>query len=183
MAVSQVGRKRESERRIKSCPVVRCAGKRGRPTGRIWRHGVSTCREASELPLGPGGCVFGCLGLGDCARACPAGALAFTPGGRLLHSRESCTGCGACSRACPRDVLKLAPLSEPVQVLCSAFGHVESCCDYCGECVRACPKHAIAISADRPRIDRAKCDSCGRCAEVCPVKLIVDGRTRPAGID
>ncbi len=49
-----------------------------------------------------------CQGSGDCARACPTGALAVThtvEGWRWQLDRAGCTGCGLCVDACPRSAL------------------------------------------------------------------------------
>jgi len=173
------GARRDSELLVRSYPVVGCAGRRGRAPGNAWRLGASTCRAAAELPAKTGACPSGCLGLGDCAQACPREALLLSPSDALLHFREHCSGCGSCVQACPRNVIRLVPVNEPVQVRCSAPGGAGGCCTRCGECVRACPRGAIVLARGGPNIDRKRCESCGRCAEACHADLLKDGRGDP----
>ncbi len=45
-----------------------------------------------------------CIGVRDCLRVCPVGALELTPDGMLID-RERCDVCGACAEACPAAAL------------------------------------------------------------------------------
>ena len=53
--------------------VVHCAARRDQRLGRRDYRGEPTC-AAANLVAGVQGCTYGCLGLGDCVRACPHGA-------------------------------------------------------------------------------------------------------------
>lgn len=48
-----------------------------------------------------------CEGCGKCALACPQGALALGPGGRMSVNRKECLLCGYCARACPNFFIKV----------------------------------------------------------------------------
>ena len=51
-------------------------------------------------------CAFACIGLGDCAKACPQYAI-FIKNGTAVVS-NACIGCGKCVSLCPKDLIKLA---------------------------------------------------------------------------
>jgi len=47
-----------------------------------------------------------CIGVRECLRACPEGALELTPDGMQID-RERCTSCGRCAEACPTAALEI----------------------------------------------------------------------------
>ena len=47
------------------------------------------------------------------------------------------------------------------------IAHRNSLCDQCGLCVAICRLHALSLTADGVRIDRAACNNCGDCIAVC----------------
>ena len=55
--------------------TVRCQGKPGVCTQIFDYHGVSSCAAAAALYGGPKACAYGCLGLGDCVKACKFDAI------------------------------------------------------------------------------------------------------------
>jgi Na+-translocating ferredoxin:NAD+ oxidoreductase subunit B len=65
-------------------------------------------------------CKFGCLGFGDCVRACKFDALHIIDGLAVVDYVK-CTGCAACSRACPRNIIEMAPFGceNMMSVACS----------------------------------------------------------------
>ena len=70
--------------------------------------GISSCRAASALYGGPSACGAGCLGLGDCAAACPSGAICVKDD--VAHVDTSrCIGCGMCVVTCPKHVISMVP--------------------------------------------------------------------------
>ena len=70
---------------FKGCPL-RCA----------WCSTPESQDPAPEVAWLAGRCV----GCGDCARACPQGALALSGEGRPLRDRSRCVACGTCVEAC-----------------------------------------------------------------------------------
>lgn len=137
-------------------------------------HGAEDCAAAAGLMGGFLECRYGCLGLGDCVRACPFGAIKVENGSAIVDENK-CTGCGICVDVCPRGLIKLFPEDmkvllrcnspEPGKVVASAC---ESGCIACGLCEKACPVDAIKMENNLPVIDQELCDGCGKCVEVCP---------------
>jgi len=162
----------------KKVAVVKC---QGREVGDRYRYsGPGSCRAAHLLLGGPKECPYGCLGLGDCVRACPFGAITLKDGLPVVDE-EKCTGCGLCAKACPRGIIEILPVSKYVHVLCSSTDsgalvrkYCQVGCIGCKRCEKTCPHGAIKVENFLARIDYEKCVSCGECVKVCPVKCIVD---------
>ena len=169
--------------------VVNCNGGNGNCGTRFEYHGIPTCAAAAAIAGGPSACAFGCLGYGDCTRACQVDAIHVVNGSAVVD-REKCTGCSACVAACPHHVISLKPMAPQPAVLCSNKDKgpavMKACkagCIACGMCVRNCPQQAITLVNNVAVIDYAKCSSCGTCVTKCPKKVIhwVDGQPAVAG--
>ena len=91
--------------------VVRCNGTCAvRPKVNEW-GGTESCAVKAQLYAGDTGCAYGCLGCGDCVKACQFGALSMNPETGLPEvDQEKCTACGACVKACPKKVIELRPM-------------------------------------------------------------------------
>ncbi len=74
--------------------------------------GVSSCKAMSVVFGGKRVCGVGCIGLGDCVKACQFDALEIGANGYPIVNDEKCVGCGACQQACPKDIIKVNTLSE-----------------------------------------------------------------------
>ena len=94
--------------------------------------GVNTCRAQTILYGGRRECSVGCLGLGDCVRACLFGALSLGPDGFPVVDEEKCVGCGACERTCPKDIIEVKTASE-------RFLHFNTVDDCLAPCRQTCP--------------------------------------------
>jgi electron transport complex protein RnfB len=173
--------KGEEERRF---PRVRCTGQ-----GKVLfeARGERTCSALSDLAGGPLACPYGCLGMGDCVRACPFGALRLE-GGLPVVEEERCTGCGLCEQACPRGVIRLQPAGTKVLLLCNSpapgkevTASCASGCIKCRICEKACPVQAIKLDP-LPVIDASLCTACGTCVEKCPRKVLKLGVAPPAPV-
>ena len=110
------------EEKVPMVAVVRCNGTcRNRVRVNEYDGSVS-CRIMSSLYAGDTGCRFGCLGGGDCEKACQFGAIRINPETLLPEvDEEKCTACGACVRACPKGIIELrnkGPKSRRVYVSC-----------------------------------------------------------------
>jgi len=90
--------------------VVHCAAHTRDRLQRIPYHGEQTC-QAANLVAGVQGCIYGCLGLGDCTRACNYDAIHVVDGLSTVDY-DKCIGCKACARACPRNIITMVPFKS-----------------------------------------------------------------------
>ena len=88
--------------------VVFCGARDKDKTKKAVYKGIATCRSANIVSDGGMSCRYGCLGFGDCERACPFGAVRMVRGLPEID-RDKCTGCGKCVSACPRGIIELMP--------------------------------------------------------------------------
>lgn len=124
-------------------PIVHC---RAHSSDRVYYakyEGIATCTAANAL-ANVQACKFGCLGFGDCVRACKFDALHIIDGLSTINY-EKCTGCGACARTCPRNLIRLVPFSNEnmMTVACSSKENGKSTrsmckvgCIGCGICAK-----------------------------------------------
>jgi electron transport complex protein RnfB len=91
-------------------PIVKCAAKADEKLGRVRYEGVQSCVEADVIGVTQA-CTYGCLGFGDCVRACDYDAIHMVDGLPVVDY-DKCTGCGACVRACPRNIIESIPFKQ-----------------------------------------------------------------------
>ena len=157
---------------------VSCNGHCGATANKADYEGVQSCKAASMLYGGPGTCTYGCLGLGDCAKVCPADAICTIDG--IAHIDTSrCLGCGVCAKTCPKGVIRMVPQTVKTVVMCSnkdkgvdARKACSNACIGCKKCEKTCPEGAISVVDNLAVIDYAKCNGCGACVEGCPTKCL-----------
>lgn len=153
--------------------------------------GVNSCKAVSMLYGGDSSCAFGCLGYGDCVKACPQSAV-FVENGVARVEHRLCIGCGLCAEACPKGLIELVPDANRVVVKCSnrekgavARKKCENACIGCKKCEKTCAFGAISVSDNLAKINYEKCTSCGECADACPNGCIkvgdLSGQHRYAG--
>ena len=144
-------------------------------------EGFHDCLAASKVGgRGPLSCKYGCLGYGNCVKACKYGAMKIVAGVARVDE-DLCVGCMACAAACPRDLIVAVEPGRNVVIACNSMAKgavtTRGCtvgCVGCGLCKKICPNDAITINNNLAVIDYSKCDNCGLCATVCPKKLIKD---------
>ncbi len=154
--------------------MVMCQGSCDNTEDRMEYDGISTCTAAAMTAGGSSACTFGCLGLGDCVRACEYDAIAVVNGvARVTPS--NCTACTMCVRECPRNLIRLVPVKKQAVVRCinADKGAVANkickvSCIACSKCVKVCEFDAIHVSDFHATVDPAKCTNCGKCIEACP---------------
>ena len=164
--------------------VVRCNGScENRP--RIAEYdGLRTCEAMNSTGAGETGCGYGCLGCGDCTKACQFGAISMNAETGLPEvDEEKCTSCGACVKACPRHIIELrkkGPKGRRVYVQCvnKDKGPVakKACavaCIGCGKCQKVCKFEAITVENNLSYIDYNKCKMCTTCVDECPTGAII----------
>ena len=163
--------------------LVKCRGNHASKKGGY--EGIADCAAASRiLGNGPNYCSYGCLGFGNCVKACPEGAISIVDGvAKVDH--EKCIGCMACKAACPRGSIEAVPYSQDIVVACSSKekgAALRKFCDIgcigCKICEKTCPHDAIHVIDNLATIDYTKCVSCSACAEKCPRHLIADCNLR-----
>lgn len=158
---------------------VHCRGFKDAAKERGTYLGVTTC-SAAHLTGGNKQCSYGCMGYGDCVRACLFEAMYMGPDGLPVVIEDNCTACGKCVDACPRDILELHPHSQNIMVYCRSLDGpktarklCKNACIACGICARACPdgivmENNLAIIRDYGKIEEEQIPT----IEKCPTKAI-----------
>ena len=148
-------------------------------------NGASDCRISHSLYVGETDCSYGCLGLGDCVRACAFDAIYMNNETELpVIIDDKCVSCGACVKACPRKIIELrkkAKKDRKIYVACSncekggpARRACKVTCIACGKCVKACKFDAITIENNLAYIHANKCTFCRKCVTECPTSCIIE---------
>ncbi len=154
----------------------------GMPEKAYIYDGIVDCEAANLLFGGDRACQYACLGMGNCVRVCPFGAIAISERGLPVVKTEVCTGCGQCVRACPKGIIELIPETAKVKVRCKSRDKgpvVKKICSVgcigCGICVKECPYEAIKVENFLAVIDYTKCITCidYKCLPKCPTSAIV----------
>jgi len=168
----------EIKQKEKTKPVLLCQ-RTANQQKKFLYIGVQTCSAAMLTNEGNNSCNYGCIGLGDCLRICPFGAIYFKEG-LPVFEEDLCKMCGKCIEICPKNIIKLIPKEQKVYVACSnrdkgkdARAVCKAACIGCGICVKTCPADAITLENYLAVIDPEKCTNCGECIKKCPTKAIV----------
>lgn len=107
--------------------------------------GEATC-AAANLVAGYQGCTYGCLGLGDCVRACAYDAIHVIHGLATVNY-DRCIGCKACATACPRNIISMVPFKSDRMLVVACSNRdpgpaVKAVCPIgcisCSACARKC---------------------------------------------
>ncbi len=163
--------------------VVRCNGSCANRPKTLDYDGAPSCAIASSNFAGDTGCSFGCLGLGDCVKACQFDAIKINPETGLPEvDEDKCTSCGACAKACPKGVIEIrnkGPKSRRIWVSCVnkdkgavARKACSAACIGCGKCAKECAFGAITVENNVAYIDFTKCKMCRKCVAACPTHAI-----------
>lgn len=166
----------------KKVAQVLCQGTCNHTKPRYKYTGTPTCAAANIVQQGPGSCIYGCLGFGDCKVACQYEAIEIIDGVARIN-KDRCVACNQCVLACPKKIIEMIPFKEETyQVRCSnplSGAFVRPTCSIgcigCQRCLKACQYEAISMKGDLAYIDQKKCVSCGECIKVCPTKSITYG--------
>lgn len=143
--------------------------------------GVDSCRAATMISAGGKGCVWGCLGLGDCKQVCDFDAIIMDQHDLPRVSTENCTACGDCVDICPKDLFSLQPQGHKLWVACKnlqkgakAEAECVVACNGCGRCALDAPDKLISINKHLAEIDYTKNSLASKIAiERCPTGAIV----------
>ncbi len=162
-------------------PIVRCRARTDDKTLYAKYQGIQTCISANAL-ANVQACGFGCLGFGDCTRACKFDALHIVDGMTIVDY-EKCTGCTACSKACPRGLIEMVPFfyENMMIVACNSKETGKSTrsickvgCIGCGICVKQ--TEVFSVEDNLARIDYARYEpneQTETAMNKCPTKVII----------
>lgn len=165
--------------------VVRCQGSPDHRPQTSFYDGARECRISHSLFGGETDCSYGCLGFGDCVRACTFGAMYMNEkSGLPVIIDEKCVACGACVRACPKKIIELRKKAKKERKLfvscvnCDKGGPARRACKVaciaCNKCFNVCEFSAIKIENNLAYIDALKCTFCRKCVEECPTHSILE---------
>jgi len=164
--------------------VVHCGGGNETAKKAADYYGIQSCQSVCVPGANsPKACTYGCLGFGDCEKACKFDALVMGKDGLPQIIESNCIACGACVRACPRKLIELHTRKSLVHVLCKNCDKgkdtkavCEVGCIACKKCEKICPVDAIHVINNLAVIEYTKCISCGKCVKECPQNIIVNWR-------
>ena len=169
---------------VKMRAVVHCQGGVSQCADTFQYVGEQDCRAAQLAAGGPKACIFGCLGFGTCAAACPYGAIVMSEERLPVVDVDKCTGCGLCVRSCPRGIISLLPAHYTSYLGCSSHYRGKSVkdicsvgCIGCGLCAKKDANGAIEMVDNLPVLDFEKAGGdFAQAAEVCPThSYVVEG--------
>jgi len=162
-------------------PIVRCRARAADKTVYAKYQGIQSCISANAL-ANVQACGFGCLGFGDCTRACKFDALHIVDGMTIVDY-EKCTGCTACSKACPRNLIEMVPFfyENMMIVACNSKETGKSTrsickvgCIGCGICVKQ--TDVFSVEDNLARIDFTRYEpneQTETAMNKCPTKVII----------
>ncbi len=174
---------KEAKVTVPRVAVVQCVGDRN-VAKRIseYHNEIYSC-SALDLLGGDKGCVYGCLGLGDCVKVCLFDAIKMGENGLPVIDEEKCTACGACVKACPRRIITLIPKTQKIYLGCVSPERgtdVSKVCTKgcigCSLCSRVVPEGMIVMEGFLPKIHTEKVDEYEKlnpAVEKCPPKTFV----------
>jgi electron transport complex protein RnfB len=147
--------------------------------------GPADCKISHSLYTGETDCPYGCVGLGDCVKACSFNAMYMDSQTELpVIIDDKCVACGLCVKACPRKILELrkkAKKDRKIYVACAnkdkgglARKACKVACIACNKCLNVCEFGAIRIENNLAYIDALKCTFCRKCVAVCPTASIIE---------
>ncbi len=165
---------------------IRCHGTSENVSYRYAYGGLQSCRAAAGIAGGPKLCEFGCIGLGDCVKACKFNAIEIADNVAVIDENR-CTGCGMCTKTCPRAIIDLLPRHQTVMVACrnKAVGRIarlqcKTACVGCKRCEKNCPSDSIHVVDGVAEINYDTCTRCGACVKGCPMHCIENFYLEPS---
>lgn len=163
-------------------PIVKCGARVEQRLKRNDYKGEQTCGAASDV-AGVQGCMYGCLGFGDCVAACDYDAIHIIDGLAVVDYGK-CIGCAACARACPREIIEMISFESDavVKVACSNKDDaktVKSVCEVgcigCRKCQKESPLFLVEdnlATVCYEKYDPNDIEDVRRAIEGCPTQCI-----------
>jgi len=172
----------EAEKLTKNIAVIHCGADQTQRKKKAEYTGIQTCKAANMIFWGGLECKFGCLGFGDCAKACPFDGIKMVNGLPEVDT-DKCTACGKCVAACPRGIISLESFErgELTLVACNSTekgGVVKKICPVGCTACRVCEKLSegvFTVQDNLARVDYKKATQETNWAlivEKCPMNTI-----------
>ena len=141
---------------------LHCAGGKAQAHQIAEYDGFESCHAAAIASGGGKGCSWGCLGLGDCEKACTFDVIHMNNNALPVVNASDCTACSDCVDVCPRDLFEIVPVSQSLFVQCSVPLKDENArvlctvaCDGCEKCVKDANEGLMQMKNNLPVIDYA----------------------------
>ncbi len=157
-----------------------CAGGTNVARNRAHYAGEPSCLAAAQVAGGGKDCFWGCLGHGDCERACEFDAISMNSHGLPVVDSAKCTGCGDCVEICPKDLFSLHTEDHRLWVACknlergdAVLAACEVACTACERCAVDAPGGLISMRDNLPVIDYSRSHATRVPIERCPTGAIV----------
>lgn len=115
-----------------------CAGGKDEAARNSDYYGLETCKAAAAIAGGGKACNWGCLGLGDCERACLLDAIFMNDDLLPVVIPDLCTACSDCVVACPKDLFQLMPIEQKLIVQCKNLLKGDAAEDLCSVACNTC---------------------------------------------
>ncbi len=163
--------------------VIFCSGTNNAKKISSKYRGIISCAAVNLANAGPD-CKYGCIGLGDCVKVCPAQAISIENGLCVIDPKK-CIGCGLCVKACPRNIIHMVDPGNKdfiVKVACSNPGPMQEVkkvcsagCIGCGLCTKIIPDSPFYMEKKLAAADNSKITSKKQiqpAIDKCPAKVI-----------
>lgn len=98
-------------KKVKEIAILRCGADDSRRKKKAIYTGIQSCVAAHGTFGGEILCAYGCLGYGDCHKACPFGAITMVNGLPGID-KGKCTACGKCVSSCPRRLISVEKIES-----------------------------------------------------------------------
>lgn len=188
-AIAQILNLRISGSGAPARPIVHCRARKEDKLFYAEYSGIESCTSANAQP-DVQACHFGCLGFGDCTRACKFDALHIVEGLSTVNY-DHCTGCGACAKACPRNLIQMVPFTHEnmMTVACSSRESGKSTrtfckvgCIGCGICAKQSDLFTVTDNLAKINAEKyAPSDAAQAAMSKCPTGVIIyRGKNAPA---
>ena len=150
----------------KKTAFVKCNGTCDKAKNKFEYYGAPDCVYENGINGGAKACAYGCLGDGNCVKACNFDALHVVDGVAVVD-KDKCVACGACIKACPKHLIELVPYDNLIRVACNSKDMPKATKDNCAAgcmgckiCERNCPSEAVTVTDFLLNVDYDKCTQC-----------------------